>query len=351
MLDSEQTKREKIREFRNFIDVSEDHDTEAFLISKGWNLERAVNDFLDSTGEQTHIPVAGSSDISTQSSSNSGASSRTRHYNTVRSRLVSSDFGSIWDRIDNSRQNGTPINAPASMRPSIPPPRTPTKGRAPPVPPMRKTSVTKQNAPPIPKHSRSTILNPIPDDKTLRLLERHPTLNKKQQELANAAVNKLKAINKPKRAAPAIPETPDEPPEVNETAELEAKRKELRQLEAKLEGLLECSICCGDMERKLHSKTVVTCFALIAANVSTLHLELSGNVQFVENPSATIFNFSCKKTFKKKPIHHERAVKSELKSKLFRPFFLNKLFPNMKNVQNDGSANAIYFNKRSLYFR
>ena len=118
------------------------------------------------------------------------------------------------------------------MRPSIPPPRTPTKGRAPPVPPMRKTSVTKQNAPPIPKHSRSTISNPIPDNKTLRLLERHPTLNKKQQELANAAVNKLKAINKvifiikiiytknliqPKRAAPAIPETPDEPPEVNET--------------------------------------------------------------------------------------------------------------------------------------
>jgi hypothetical protein len=88
MLDSEQTKREKIRQFRSLADVPEHHDTESYLIARGWNLQRAVNDYFDNPGipEETHIPYAGSF---ARSSSNPGTMSRTRHYNTVRSRIVS----------------------------------------------------------------------------------------------------------------------------------------------------------------------------------------------------------------------------------------------------------------------
>ena len=100
MLDSEQTKREKIKQFRAFVDVPDHHDTEAYLISKGWNLERALNDYFDSPGEETQIPFAGSSSFtrSLSSPSNTGTSSsrsynpgttdRTRHYGTVHSRTV-----------------------------------------------------------------------------------------------------------------------------------------------------------------------------------------------------------------------------------------------------------------------
>ena len=56
MLDSEQTKREKIKQFRAFVDVPDHHDTEAYLISKGWNLERARHAFL-SAKQKNEIPV------------------------------------------------------------------------------------------------------------------------------------------------------------------------------------------------------------------------------------------------------------------------------------------------------
>ena len=88
MLDSEQTKREKIRQFRSLADVPDHHDTESYLNARGWNLQRAVNDFFDNPGipEETPIPFAGSL---ARSPSNPGTNSRTRHYNTVRSRIVS----------------------------------------------------------------------------------------------------------------------------------------------------------------------------------------------------------------------------------------------------------------------
>ena len=105
MLDSEQTKREKIKEFRLLTDVPDHHDTEAFLLQRGWNLQRALNDFFDENRdrEQIALPLAGSYTNSSESSS-SASGTRTRHYHTVRSRVVTDNSSSIWQRIEENRK-------------------------------------------------------------------------------------------------------------------------------------------------------------------------------------------------------------------------------------------------------
>ncbi|CAG5078765.1 Oidioi.mRNA.OKI2018_I69.PAR.g9079.t1.cds [Oikopleura dioica] len=272
MLDSEQTKREKIKEFRLLTDVPDHHDTEAFLLQRGWNLQRALNDFFDANRnieEIPPLPLAGSFTNSSLSPS-SASGTRTRHYQTVRSRVVTNNSSSIWQRIE---ENRTPTRrrapSPPRNRPPQrsfvtdqypthpPPPRTTSinqdrpKRQAPP-PPIQRSSDTigLDHTPVSSRTSQERDTNPArsdvnPTPASPATLQRHPTLNKKQQNLALKVVKNFS--NRPKRQAP---EAPDEPPEVDEKVELESKKKELKELEEKLEGLLTCSICCGDMERK-----------------------------------------------------------------------------------------------------